>query len=164
MKHRLKSSILALADAGVRFVIAGGVASVLHGVERLTMDLDVALDLDRPNVDRFLQVMRKLNLTPRAPVSPDALADPDKIQELVRDKHAVVFTFWDTADPFHQIDVFLTKELSFESLRVDADTVTFQGREVKVVSRRKLIEIKRRVTPPRPKDIQDIAELERGME
>jgi hypothetical protein len=39
MKHRLESSILALADAGVRFVIAGGVASVLHGVERLTMDI-----------------------------------------------------------------------------------------------------------------------------
>lgn len=161
MKHRIKASILALIDADVRFVIAGGVAAVLHGVERMTMDLDIALDFRQPNVDRFLRVMKKLKLVPRAPVAPELLADPESVQELVRDKHALVFTFWDVDDPFRQIDVFLTSALSFEALGADADTVSFEGRELKVVSLRKLIDIKRQVVPPRPKDLLDIAELER---
>lgn len=33
--------IVDLAKAGVEFVVCGGVACVLHGVERVTMDLDI---------------------------------------------------------------------------------------------------------------------------
>lgn len=32
--------LAALAEAGVEFVVCGGVAVVLHGVERVTMDLE----------------------------------------------------------------------------------------------------------------------------
>ena len=163
MRNQLKTSILALADADINFVIAGGVAAVLHGVERLTMDLDIALDLSIANVDKFVSVMKQLKLTPRVPVPPEILADPEKVRWIVEEKHAVVFTFWDIDDPFRHIDVFLAKNLSFEIFAEDADIVEFEGRKVKVVSRRKLIDIKQQVFPPRPKDIQDIEELKRLM-
>ncbi|MGH3849480.1 MAG: hypothetical protein ACRDRT_07245 [Pseudonocardiaceae bacterium] len=41
----------ALADAGVRYVVVGGVATVLHGFARFTADLDIAIDLtaDQPS-------------------------------------------------------------------------------------------------------------------
>jgi len=32
----------ALSDAGVEFIVGGGMACILHGVERLTMDVDDA--------------------------------------------------------------------------------------------------------------------------
>ncbi len=58
MKNHLTEILLALADARVDFVVAGGVAAVLHGVERVTMDLDLAVDLRPENVQAFLRVMR----------------------------------------------------------------------------------------------------------
>lgn len=42
MQNHLKEIIYRLADRGIDFIIGGGVAAVLHGVERVTMDLDIA--------------------------------------------------------------------------------------------------------------------------
>ena len=49
-----------LQDRGVDFVVAGGVAAVLHGVERMTLDLDVAVSLDPYNLRRFLSALDQL--------------------------------------------------------------------------------------------------------
>ena len=53
MENYLKEMLVTLADAGVEFVVGGGVACVLHGVERVTLDLDVAVQLNAPNLDRY---------------------------------------------------------------------------------------------------------------
>ena len=44
--------LVTLADAGVEFVVGGGVACVLHGVERVTL-IDVAVQMNSPNLDRL---------------------------------------------------------------------------------------------------------------
>ena len=41
--------ISALVDHDVDFIIGGGVACVLHGVERVTMDVDIAVATDAEN-------------------------------------------------------------------------------------------------------------------
>jgi len=46
MENYLKKMLVTLADAGVEFVVGGGVACVLHGVERVTLDLDVAVQMN----------------------------------------------------------------------------------------------------------------------
>ena len=43
MENYLKEMLVTLADADVEFVSEMGVACVLHGVERVTLDLDVAV-------------------------------------------------------------------------------------------------------------------------
>jgi hypothetical protein len=40
MENYLKEMLVTFGDAGVEFVVGGGVACVLHGVERVTLDLD----------------------------------------------------------------------------------------------------------------------------
>jgi hypothetical protein len=89
--NHLKDLILELTRARVRFIVAGGVAMVLHGIERMTVDLDIMLDFEPENVDRFLVCASRLGLTPRAPVSADILRDREKITELVEGKNALVF-------------------------------------------------------------------------
>jgi len=37
----LKGLIFALHDSDVEFIIGGGVVLVLHGIERITLDLDI---------------------------------------------------------------------------------------------------------------------------
>jgi hypothetical protein len=161
MGNRLTETLVALSGAGVRFVVAGGVAALLHGVERVTLDIDVSLDMEPENVLRFLAVMEALRLTPRAPVAAATLADPQARSVMVRDKGALVFTFLDRDDPLWQVDVFLTDDLAYERLRCGAVSVSIEGHAVPIADIDLLIDLKRRIQPPRPKDILDLAELER---
>ena len=39
-----------LQEAGVRYVVVGGLALNLHGIERSTMDIDLAIALDDDNL------------------------------------------------------------------------------------------------------------------
>lgn len=45
-RRSVEAIVRALNDAGVRYLIAGGVAVVAHGYVRFTADLDVILDLE----------------------------------------------------------------------------------------------------------------------
>ncbi|MGA8478263.1 MAG: hypothetical protein WB696_09920 [Chthoniobacterales bacterium] len=148
-----------LQDRGVDFVVAGGVAAVLHGVERMTLDLDVAVSLDPHNLRCFLSALDQLRLVPRAPIPADTILDAARVEELIREKNALVFTFWNPQEPYRQIDMFLTRENSFDDLVADAHALTIRGRTIRVASRRKLIEMKGRVRPIREKDLNDIKAL-----
>jgi len=148
-----------LQDRGVDFVVAGGVAAVLHGVERMTLDLDVAVSLDPNNLRCFLSALDQLRLVPRAPIPADTILDAARVEELIREKNALVFTFWNPQEPYRQIDMFLTRENSFDDLVADAHALTIRGRTIRVASRRKLIEMKSRVRPVREKDMNDIKAL-----
>lgn len=155
----LKEIILALVQAKVTFVIAGGVAVVLHGVERVTMDLDISLHMTTENLNRFLSVMKNLHMTPRAPVRPEILLDPDQVHLIVIEKDAVVFTFFDKDNPLKQVDVFLQNHMKFDILASDSVTVSIAGESVQIVSKERLIAMKQQVEPMRPKDHWDIEAL-----
>ncbi len=88
-----------LAGAGVEFIVGGGVACVLHGVERVTLDLDVAVQMNSPNLDRLICAVEQLNLQPRVPVSLADIGDPDFVRSMVTEKGALVFSLADFNNP-----------------------------------------------------------------
>lgn len=153
--------ICSLADNGVAFIICGGMAAVYHGVERMTMDLDISLDMVPENIHRFLKTARDLGLVPRAPVPADSLLDPETVKGFIRDKNARVFTFWDPQSPYRQIDVFLTDDQAYSLLKDHTVAAKVDGRTVRVLSMEKLLELKRRIQNPRDKDRLDIEALRR---
>jgi len=157
----LEEILGALTRRGVRFVVAGGVAAVLHGVERTTLDLDIALELSKENVRRFAETAASLGLKPLVPVSVEALSDPESVRTMVEEKHALVFMLADPAMPLRKVDVFLTEGLGYERLAADAVAVEIPGIPLRIVSLERLLEMKRAVDPPRDKDLFDIKALER---
>jgi len=54
-----------LNEKNVRYVVIGGIALVLHGVLRMTVDLDLIIDLEEGNIDRFLSAMKSLGYKPK---------------------------------------------------------------------------------------------------
>jgi len=145
---------------GVDFILGGGVACVLHGVERVTMDVDVAVHMESANWDRLVRVINAMGLLPRAPVRPETLIDPKVRQAMVKEKQALAFTFVHPDEPSLQLDVFLRPELSYESLKAHADWMELADIRLKILSPAKLLELKKGIQPPRPKDLLDIAVLE----
>jgi hypothetical protein len=148
-----------LVDKGVQFVVAGGAAVVLHGIRRMTLDLDIAVSPDQTNLRRFISALNQLKFIPRAPVPAETILNRELIEMLIREKNALVFTFWCPGEPSKQIDMFLTRENGFDGLVSDARILSVCGRSVLVASRRKLIEMKSRVEPIREKDLSDIQAL-----
>ena len=139
--------------------MCGGVAAVLHGVERVTMDLDIAVSWDEQNLRRFIAAMRALRLEPKMPVEPELLLDRQSVDLLLQSKGALVFSFRDPEDPIRIVDVLIKPELAFDALSPDAVPVSLHGRIICVVSARRLLAIKQAIAPPRPKDEWDISAL-----
>ena len=149
-----------LVAGGVDFILGGGVACVLHGVERVTMDVDVAVHMASANWDRLILAMNKMGLLPRAPIRPDSLVDPLVRQAMVEEKKALVFTFIHPDVPSLQLDVFLRPELSYEALKPHALPMDIGGLSLQVISPGKLVALKKGIQPARQKDLLDIAVLE----
>ena len=69
----------ALNSAGVRYLIVGGVAVVLHGHLRTTADLDLVVQLERDNVLRAMPDLIALKSQARRPLDLD---DIEALEEL----------------------------------------------------------------------------------
>lgn len=92
MRNHLKEILQVLTEKGARFVICGGVAVVLHGVERMTLDLDLVVDMSRANLERLVEAMRALNLTPRVPVPPESLLDETARRKMREENLCLLFS------------------------------------------------------------------------
>jgi hypothetical protein len=63
----LDALLLALADAGVEFIVVGGAAAVLHGAPTATQDLDIVHRRTPENIDRLLALLERLDAYFREP-------------------------------------------------------------------------------------------------
>jgi hypothetical protein len=161
MSNHINEILFALTDAQVEFIVGGGVAGVLHGVERVTLDVDLALNMEPANVEKFLGIMEELRLQPRVPFPARDLMSPEAVQRMIAEKGAIVFSFVDVDRPLRHVDIFLGRDLSFEELNKGAQTVLVEGRNIKIIGIKKLLELKRLISPLRDKDLFDIKELEK---
>ncbi len=58
-----KKLFSSLNKEAARYMVAGGVAVNLYGIERATADIDIVLRLDKENLLKFVGVAKKLGLT-----------------------------------------------------------------------------------------------------
>lgn len=155
----LKDIIVRLSEKQVKFIIFGGVAIVLHGVERMTLDLDLSISMDKENIEKFLQVMDEFHLTPRAPIPKESLLNPKIIDYIINEKNGIAFTFLDKNNPYKQVDLLIHPALQYEKWINKIDSVELFGHKVCILSKQAIIELKEQLEKPRDKDIMDIKEL-----
>jgi hypothetical protein len=152
----------ALDEESIRYLVVGGTAVNLYGYVRMTVDLDIMVDLNEENLRRLLIVMEKLNYQPRAPVKPTELTIGKKREEWIKEKGAVVFTFIDLKNPIKHIDIFLRNPIDFEKSYQRRNTIRIRDIPISLVSIDDLMEMKRLVG--RPRDLEDIYHLRKVKE
>lgn len=148
----------ALHDNGVRYVVAGGFAAVMHGCNRFTADLDLIVDLAPEEARKAVATLSGLGLKPRVPVDPFAFADAATRQQWARDKGMQVFTFTDPDVPAFSVDLFIEPPDDFEQLRARATVLSYHGRSLPICGLDDLIALKK--AAGRPQDAADIRDLE----
>lgn len=143
----------------VRYLLVGGLAMNLHGVPRMTMDVDVILALDSENVGRFIRCARELGLRPQAPILLEAFADPAQRQQWIEQKRMIAFALSTTEPSAPTVDVLISHPLAFDTAHARAVMREAGGVTVPLASVEDMIALK--AATGRRQDADDIEHLRR---
>ncbi|MEO8277987.1 MAG: nucleotidyl transferase AbiEii/AbiGii toxin family protein [Thermoanaerobaculia bacterium] len=146
-----------LLEEGGRFVVVGGLAVVLQGHARLTVDLDLIVDLDPGAARKTIAALLGLGMRPLAPVDALSFADSEIRQVWIDEKGMRVFSLYDPENALRSVDLFVSSPIPFEALWERAEPVRLSTATVPVASIADLIHLKE--VADRPQDRDDIEKL-----
>ena len=146
----------------INYVVVGGVAFVLHGIVRLTADLDLMISLDRKNVTKYLEVMKEFGYKPKLPVKAEELMDRDKREIWLKERNMKVFSYYSPKQPLSLIDVFIYEPILFDELKANAVKIKSGNISIPVASADDLIKLKK--ISGRRQDMEDIKALKKILE
>ena len=148
MNEDFRDFLLALLDAGARFLVVGAHAMAVHGVPRATGHLDVWIGPDHANSERVWQALLEFG----APVRELGLSRQD-----LETPGMVV----QVGLPPRRIDLLTEASgLVFDEAWKNRTTHLVEGREVPFLGRQDLVRNKRALG--RSKDLADLEVLSRG--
>jgi len=104
----------------LRFVVVGGLALLLHGVDRLTAGIDLAVDLTPGAAASMISTLLAAGYRSAAPVDARLFADPATRAAWRRERGMQVFSLWDAIGTRPTIDRFTDSVIPFEDLWKDA--------------------------------------------
>jgi hypothetical protein len=145
LQRDLREFIELLNSHAVEYLIVGGHAVAFHGYPRLTIDLDFFVRPDRENAHRLLAALNVFGFG-QVGLDEDTFTNPDKIVQL--------------GLPPNRIDLLTSiSGVSFEEAWSRRVAGQLDGLPVAFLGREDLIKNKR--ASGRPKDLADVAEIER---
>lgn len=148
-----------LQKGKIRYLVVGGVAMVLHGFVRATVDLDLMVALDTENLKTFLTIMTKRGYKPKVPVPALDFSNPKKRLEWKKNKGMMVFSFYHPQRLYELIDVFIHEPIPFDQAYKRRKVVSLGKVFIPVIGKRDLETLKR--LAGRPQDLEDLKALKR---
>ena len=143
MLNRLQDVFRSFQQHDVRYVVIGGIASILHGVPRATFDLDILIEATPENAHRLLDAMQAAGLGTASLIT---------VEQLLAHEITV---FRDRV----RLDVQTScPGVSFGDAWQRRKTVTYRGQDFYILSREDLIASKR--AAGRDVDLEDVRLLE----
>lgn len=138
----LSALIRGLSDAGVEFILVGGLAAVAHGAPITTFDLDIVHRQTDGNIEKLLQFLKSIHARQRRP--DDRILKPDE-KDLRGKGHLLLTTRYGALDILSVIE----KDNRFEDLLPHTIKIDFHGREVRVLRLDTIVELKRESKDPK---------------
>lgn len=139
-------------------MVVGGIAAVLHGVGRVTMDVDVVVALDEQNAKAAIAAIETVGFRSMLPISKEDFADESIRSRWIAEKNMLVLNFVHDKDMFQRVDFFVTYPIDFDELLRDSVVKDGDGVPTRVCSIDHLIRMK--LMAGRPKDLMDVRQLE----
>ena len=155
--------VRALDKAGVRYLVAGGLAVNAHGYLSFTRDIDLVLQLAPDNIIAAFAALGTLGYKPLVPITAQEFADPAMRAGWIRDKGMTVLNFWSERHRDTPIDVFVTEPFGFDQEHARALVKPLGAVPVRFVSVPSLIRMKEIAGRPQDKiDIDYLRKLDRA--
>lgn len=131
-----------LNKESIKYLVGGGIAVNLYGIERATADIDIVLKLDKENLLRFINVAKVLGLKPKIPVKVEDLMDEEKRKDWIVNKGMTVFSLYDPKKPFFLLDIFVDVPFNFDEVYKKRKKIKFMDTVIHVVPIEDLIKMK----------------------
>jgi len=147
----------ALGVSGVHYAIAGGLAVVLHGVPRMTFDLDLVVALSDENMLRLVSVLKAQGYLPRLPVAIESLADAKLRNEWISERNLIAFSLFHPQRAMEEVDILVVSTPAWSEISPSISRRSIDGVSVAVVGRQALKRMK--LAAGRDKDLADAALL-----
>lgn len=148
----------ALNDAGVRYLVAGGLAVNAHGYLRLTNDVDLVVALDPENIVQAFKALATLGYKPLVPITAEQFADPALRRQWIDEKGMKVLNFFSDRHRETTVDMFVYEPFEFDTEYAAAmQGELLPGLYTRFVSIPALIRMKEAAN--RPRDLDDIQHL-----
>lgn len=144
---------------GVEYLLIGGLAVSLHGVERATMDIDITVAMQSENLDNLIACAESLGLKPVAPVPLSSLKSMELLRQWHREKNMQAFALRTDELAGVTLDVLLFPPVDFAEMRTRAVQYDVAGVAIPVASIDDLIALKR--AAGRKIDLSDIEHLQK---
>lgn len=147
----------ALNKAKVKYVVFGGLATILHGVHRMTTDMDIIILMTPNNIEKVFTTFDHMGYRPRVPVTVQEFKEPKNRNSWYKNKNMKVFSFVHITDPLKIIDVAIEELVKYKDVK---KTYKMAGRlRIPVVSIEDLVKLKKKAG--RTLDLIDIDDLKR---
>ncbi len=141
----------------IRYVLVGGLAMVLHGVDRMTADIDLVIDLAPEQATKAITALLDLGFRPHAPVDAREFADAAVRERWRRESGMLVLSFWDPDNRRPTVDLFAEYPMDFATLFAGSSLLSLTDTAVRIASLDHLIGIKQ--AAGRPRDLEDVQRL-----
>ena len=150
--------VAALEDAGVRYLVAGGLAVNAYGYLRFTKDVDLVVHLVPETIEAAFRALATLGYKPMVPIAAAQFADARLRESWIRDKGMQVLQFWSDQHRETPVDIFVSEPFPFEEEYENALVKPLYGKTpVRFVTIPTLIRMKE--AADRPQDRIDIEHL-----
>ncbi len=147
----LSAILEGLIEAGVEFILVGGLAAVVQGAPVTTMDVDIVHNRSSENVAKLLAFLKSIEAVHRRP--DDKVIEP-KEEDISGTGHAL---FTSRLGPIDVLAV-IEGERAYQDLLEHTVEIEFRGHTVLVLDLKTLVELKR--ISRDPKDRQRLPVLE----
>ncbi|MFO7811183.1 MAG: nucleotidyltransferase [Candidatus Delongbacteria bacterium] len=139
MINQLQGVFRCLEKHEVKYVVIGGIASILYGVPRTTFDLDILIEATSGNAEKLLKALEEAGLGTALLTTPENILENE------------ITIFQDRV----RIDVQTsTPGIEFLSAWDNKNTLEYKGQKFHLLSRSDLIASKE--AAGRPKDLEDV--------
>jgi hypothetical protein len=143
---------------GVRYVVIGGLAGILHGSPQVTFDVDICPERSQANLEKLAAALREMGARIRTSDVPAGLAFACESPSLARvDMLNLVTSLGDLDLSFHPSGTG-----GFEDLISKAQTMKVKGWDVHVAALEDVIRSKEAAA--RPKDLRTLPVLRQLLE
>ena len=151
MRVNLGAILEGLVEAGIDFILVGGLAAVVQGAPVTTMDVDIVHNQSPENLSRLLAFLKSIDAIHRRP--DDKVIEP-KESDISGMGHALFATRLGPLDVLGVIE----EGKAYGDLLEHSVEIEFRNHTIRVLDLRMMIQLKKTSTDP--KDMQRLPVLE----
>lgn len=145
-----------LREAGIDHIVTGGLALNLHGLPRMSTDIDLVLEPGGENVLRAIRHLRDLGYRPGEVPKPEEMAHPEVRRRWIEEGRRVV-RFVHAEEDLPEVDLSLEAHLPYTELEGRAVKILLGEEKIAVMSQEDLKSLKKVMN--RPCDLEDLEGL-----